>query len=76
MCSSNQPDPPKPPPPPAPPPPVLEQAAPVKENSLTIEDSVRKKAQGTKKYSSATTSLGNAPSSGGSDAARTPHSVY
>lgn len=60
MCMQ-QPKPPKPPPPPAPPPPVLEQAAPVQDNSLTIEDSVRRKAQGTKKYSSsATASVGGA----------------
>lgn len=65
MCMSNQPDPPPPPPPPPAPPPVLEQAAPVMDNGLSIEDGVRKKRTGTKKYSSTTSVTGNssAPSS-------------
>ena len=57
MCTS-QPDPPPPPPPPPAPPPVLEQAAPVMDNGLSIEDGVRKKKMGTKKYSSAAASIG------------------
>lgn len=60
MCMSKQPDPPPPPPPPPAPPPVLEQAAPVMDNGLTIENGVRKKRIGTKKYSSASSSLGSA----------------
>lgn len=58
MCSSSPPKP-KPPAPPPPPPPVLEQAAPVQSKDLGITDAVRKKAGGTKKYSSASASLGN-----------------
>lgn len=54
MCM-RPPKPPEPPAPPPPPPPVLEQAAPVMDNGLGVENSVRKKSQGTKKYSTATT---------------------
>ena len=47
------------------PPPVLEQAAPVQDNGLTIEDGVRRKRNGTKKYSASAASVGINNSPGG-----------